>query len=168
MQIEWQTVKTLIKLLLKEPSDRGLHCLSRPVCPDTLDHYSMKVRPASSWTIIKLLLKFCPPKSFLLDKKSAYLLVKTFFYHMRALQSSPVTESAISHTHSWWVWKWATSQLQENMSKLEVRIKLLCSATETSKSWNFGYSNLLSIGYTLSWQRITKALFSTFGFANMT
>ena len=28
-----QTVKTLIRLLLKEQSDLGLHCLPRPVCP---------------------------------------------------------------------------------------------------------------------------------------
>ena len=34
-----QTVKTLIRLLLKEQSDLGLHCLPRPVCPKTLNHY---------------------------------------------------------------------------------------------------------------------------------
>ena len=29
----------LIRLLLKEQSDLGLHCLPRPICPKTLDHY---------------------------------------------------------------------------------------------------------------------------------
>ena len=32
-------MKTLIRLLLEEQSDLGLHCLPRPVCPKTLDHY---------------------------------------------------------------------------------------------------------------------------------
>ena len=30
--VEWQTVKTLIRLLLKEQSDLGLHCLHMPFC----------------------------------------------------------------------------------------------------------------------------------------
>ena len=30
-------MKTLIRLLLEEQSDLGLHCLSRPFCPKTLD-----------------------------------------------------------------------------------------------------------------------------------
>ena len=33
MQIEKQTVKTLIRLLVMEQSDLGLHCLPRPNCP---------------------------------------------------------------------------------------------------------------------------------------
>ena len=33
MQVEQQTVKTLIRLLLEEQSDLGLHCLSVPICP---------------------------------------------------------------------------------------------------------------------------------------
>ena len=33
MQMEKQTVKTLIRLLLWEQSDLGLHCLPRPICP---------------------------------------------------------------------------------------------------------------------------------------
>ena len=34
-------MKTLIRLLLQEQSDLGLHCLSRPIaiCPKTDDHY---------------------------------------------------------------------------------------------------------------------------------
>ena len=39
MQTELQTVKTLIRLLLYEQTDLGLHCLPRPICPKTLDHY---------------------------------------------------------------------------------------------------------------------------------
>ena len=34
-QIEWQTVKTLIRLLLKEQSDQGLHCFVNAFCPNT-------------------------------------------------------------------------------------------------------------------------------------
>ena len=30
----WQTVKTLIRLLHEEQSDLGLHCLLRPICPN--------------------------------------------------------------------------------------------------------------------------------------
>ena len=30
--VEWQTVQTLIRLLLKEQSDQGLHCLYTPFC----------------------------------------------------------------------------------------------------------------------------------------
>ena len=42
MQIEQQTVKTLlIRLLLQEQSDLGLHCLTRPICPKTQDHYGI-------------------------------------------------------------------------------------------------------------------------------
>ena len=37
---ELQTVKTQIRLLLEEQSDLGLHCLPRPICPKTKDHYS--------------------------------------------------------------------------------------------------------------------------------
>ena len=33
MQLELQTVQTLIRLLLSEQSDLGLHCLPRPICP---------------------------------------------------------------------------------------------------------------------------------------
>ena len=33
MQMEWQTVKTLIRLLLEEQSDLGLHFLPIPICP---------------------------------------------------------------------------------------------------------------------------------------
>ena len=32
-------MKTLIRLLLEEQSDLGLHCLPRPVCPKTLELY---------------------------------------------------------------------------------------------------------------------------------
>ena len=32
-------MKTLIRLLLEEQSDLGLHCLPRPICLKTLDHY---------------------------------------------------------------------------------------------------------------------------------
>ena len=39
MQMEWQLMKTLIRLLLEEQSDLGLHCLPRSICPKTLDHY---------------------------------------------------------------------------------------------------------------------------------
>ena len=52
VQIEWQTVKTLIRLLLEERSDLGLHSLPqeeqfdegphslpRPNCPKTWNHY---------------------------------------------------------------------------------------------------------------------------------
>ena len=35
---ELQTVQTLIRLLLEEQSDLGLHCLPRPVCPKTYEH----------------------------------------------------------------------------------------------------------------------------------
>ena len=34
MQTEQQTEKTLIRLLLEEQSDLGLHCLLRPICPN--------------------------------------------------------------------------------------------------------------------------------------
>ena len=34
-------MKTLIRLLLKEQSDLGLHCLPRPICPKILDHYGI-------------------------------------------------------------------------------------------------------------------------------
>ena len=34
MQTEYQTEKTLIRLLLEEQSDLGLHCLLRPICPN--------------------------------------------------------------------------------------------------------------------------------------
>ena len=37
------TVKTQIRLLLEEQSDLGLHCLPRPNCPKTLDHYGKYV-----------------------------------------------------------------------------------------------------------------------------
>ena len=42
-------MKTLIRLLLKEQSDLGLHCLPRPICPKTLDHYGN-----GKWEISKL------------------------------------------------------------------------------------------------------------------
>ena len=32
-------MKTLIRLLFEEQSDLGLHCLPRPICPKTSDHY---------------------------------------------------------------------------------------------------------------------------------
>ena len=32
-------MKTLIRLLLEEQSDLGLHCLPRPVCPKTLGEH---------------------------------------------------------------------------------------------------------------------------------
>ena len=35
MLMEWQTAKTLIRLLLQKQSDLGLHCLLRPICPNT-------------------------------------------------------------------------------------------------------------------------------------
>ena len=35
MQMERQTAKTLIRLLLQKQSDLGLHCLLRPICPNT-------------------------------------------------------------------------------------------------------------------------------------
>ena len=35
VQREWQTVKTLIRLLPLEQSDLGLHCLPRLICPKT-------------------------------------------------------------------------------------------------------------------------------------
>ena len=38
MQRELQAVQTLIRLLLEEQSDLGLHCLPRPVCPKTWEH----------------------------------------------------------------------------------------------------------------------------------
>ena len=34
MQTEYQTEKTLIRLLHEEQSDLGLHCLLRPICPN--------------------------------------------------------------------------------------------------------------------------------------
>ena len=40
MQMEYHTVQTLIRMLLKEPSDLGLHCMPRPICPKILGHYS--------------------------------------------------------------------------------------------------------------------------------
>ena len=39
VQIKWQTLQTLIRLLHKEQSDLGLHCLPRPVCTETKNHY---------------------------------------------------------------------------------------------------------------------------------
>ena len=36
MEMELQTVKTLIRLLLEEQSDLGLHCLPTPICPKKL------------------------------------------------------------------------------------------------------------------------------------
>ena len=38
MQMEWQTLQTLIRLL-QEQSDLGLHYLPRPVCPK--DYYGI-------------------------------------------------------------------------------------------------------------------------------
>ena len=35
MLMEWQTAQTLIRLLLQKQSDLGLHCLLRPICPNT-------------------------------------------------------------------------------------------------------------------------------------
>ena len=35
MLMEWQTEQTLIRLLLQKQSDLGLHCLPRPICPNT-------------------------------------------------------------------------------------------------------------------------------------
>ena len=32
-------IETLIRLLLEEQSDLGLHCLPRPICLKTFDHY---------------------------------------------------------------------------------------------------------------------------------
>ena len=37
-------MKSLIRLLLEEQSDLGLHCLPKPVCPKTLDHYGIGLR----------------------------------------------------------------------------------------------------------------------------
>ena len=42
MQIELQTVKTLIRLLSKEQSDLDLLCFPRPVCQKNLDHYGIE------------------------------------------------------------------------------------------------------------------------------
>ena len=47
MQMEWQTVKALIRLLLqevKEQSDHSMFFLPRCVSPNTLDQYS-KIQP---------------------------------------------------------------------------------------------------------------------------
>ena len=33
--VEWETVLTLIRLLLEEQFDLGLHCLLRPLCPNS-------------------------------------------------------------------------------------------------------------------------------------
>ena len=38
MQTEWQAEKPLIRLLHMEKSDLGLHCLLRPVYPNTLNY----------------------------------------------------------------------------------------------------------------------------------
>ena len=35
MQLEWQIVQVMIRLLLREHSDLGLHCLRRLVCRNT-------------------------------------------------------------------------------------------------------------------------------------
>ena len=43
VQMELQTVKTLIRLLLEEQSDLGLHCLPRPICPKTEGHYGINL-----------------------------------------------------------------------------------------------------------------------------
>ena len=48
MQTEWQTVKTLIRLLM------GLHCLLRPVCPKTKDHYSKMKGMLAVWVTLKI------------------------------------------------------------------------------------------------------------------
>ena len=37
-------MKTLIRLLLEEQSDLGLHSLSIPVCLKTLDHYGSDIK----------------------------------------------------------------------------------------------------------------------------
>ena len=34
-------MKALIRLLLYEQSDQGLHCFPRPICSKTLDHYGL-------------------------------------------------------------------------------------------------------------------------------
>ena len=36
-------MKTLIRLLLYEHSDLGLHCLPRPICPKTKGHYGILI-----------------------------------------------------------------------------------------------------------------------------
>ena len=41
MQMVWQTVQTLIRLLLWEQSDLGLHCLLRPRCPNVKIFYDI-------------------------------------------------------------------------------------------------------------------------------
>ena len=43
MQVEEQTVQALIRLLLQEQSDLGLHCLLRPICPNILNFYSENI-----------------------------------------------------------------------------------------------------------------------------
>ena len=43
MQTEWQTVLTLIRLLLLEQSHLSLHWLLKSNCPNTSDHYGISV-----------------------------------------------------------------------------------------------------------------------------
>ena len=43
MQVEEHTVQALIRLLLMEQSDLGLHCLLRPICPNILNFYSKNI-----------------------------------------------------------------------------------------------------------------------------
>ena len=57
MQIEWQTVKTLI---LEEQSDLGLYCLPRHICPKALDHYGTSQISLYDWSA----LPFCYIKIF--------------------------------------------------------------------------------------------------------
>ena len=51
-------MKTLTRLLLKEQSDLGRHCLPRPICPKTLDHYVN----TTYFSQVKLFLSLLPKK----------------------------------------------------------------------------------------------------------
>ena len=44
MQMKWQSVKILIRLLFYEQSDLDLHCLCRPTCPNTKFEMGMIAR----------------------------------------------------------------------------------------------------------------------------
>ena len=47
-------MKTLIRQLLEEQSDLGLHCLPRPICPKNLDHYGTPTLTAGLLCLITI------------------------------------------------------------------------------------------------------------------
>ena len=77
-------MKTLIRLLLEEQSDLDLHCLPRPICPKTYDHYGIEILNIETlYTIKGAKNKSC--RSACMEAPLLFVSTKCRFSHYVAL-----------------------------------------------------------------------------------